>query len=807
MFTSVLRYALVACLSGLALPASLAQTLTENPPASSTIRLRYAAFDPLVGLPEVAAELRCGEEHGLWIVQFMSTPTEAGRSAIVDGGGEVIGYLPDNAYVVRMQPIEAAALRGGAEVRWVGPYHPAFRLQPELLRVKAYAHPQARRYHIVVADKQIDKPGLIDKVEEIGGRVDDAAAGSLLLGVTLTGPQLLQVAGLDEVLWIDLWTPAELDMDNARIQGGANYVESQAGYTGGGVHAHVYEGIEAGHMDFTGGAVNVLSNGMAQAHGHATAGVLFGNGASNPLVRGMAPDAGKFFTHFTSASASRYQVVSDLVNVHDVSHTTASWGSARTFFYTSISAATDDIIFDHDIGWTQSHSNSGVPDARPESWAKNIFSIGGVVHFDNSDPSDDSWGAGGAGTGPAFDGRIKPTLCAYADAIGTSDLTGSAGYSPANWFAGFGGTSGSTPMVAGHNVLAIQMFTDEVATGFGPFGNPLRVPGGTSHQNRPHFPTLKALQVISANQYAFTGASVDNRREHQGWGFPNLQNMWDDRAKTFIVDESDVLVQGQTRSYSITVGPGEPALRACLNWSEPPGNPAAASQLVNNLSLRLTSPDGTETFWGNHELENGVWSTAGGSEDVINSIECVFVQAPASGNWRVDVVASSIVQDNHVETPAVDADYGLVVTGGVVGLGAPICAGEPNSTGTGATLLLSGSSAVADMDLTVSIEHLPQNSLGYAVTSMETHLLLNPGGSMGNLCIAGATIGRFIGDVLDSGATGTASFSPDLAAFPSAAGSAPVLAGETRHFQYWYRDALGGSATSNFSSAQSLTFE
>jgi hypothetical protein len=87
-------------------------------------------------------------------------------------------------------------------------------------------------------------------------------------------------------------------------------------------------------------------------------------------------------------------VVSDLGNVHAVSHTMASWGSARTFFYTSISAATDDIIFDHDNGWNQSHSNSGVPEARPESWAKNIFSIGGVVHFDNSDPSDDSWGAG-----------------------------------------------------------------------------------------------------------------------------------------------------------------------------------------------------------------------------------------------------------------------------------------------------------------------------------------------------------------------------------------------------------------------------
>jgi hypothetical protein len=212
-------------------------------------------------------------------------------------------------------------------------------------------------------------------------------------------------------------------------------------------------------------------------------------------------------------------------------------------------------------------------------------------------------------------------------------------------------------------VLAIDMFSDEVVPGFGPFGNQLRVPGGTSHQNRPSAPTLKALQTISGAQYAFTGASSDNRREHQGWGFPNLQTMWDMRNKTFIVDEADVLTQGQTRSWAISVAAGEPSLRAALNWREPAGNPAASSHLINNLSLRVTAPNGT-VYWGNNGLNNGVWSVAGGSEDSVNSIEMVFVQNPAAGNWNVEVLATAIVEDNHVETVGIDADYGLVVTGG-----------------------------------------------------------------------------------------------------------------------------------------------
>ena len=567
MLSSILQATLVACVFGVSHPAEAPQPSTEAPQASianqrasSQIRLRYASFDPLISLPEVAAELRSKADQGLWIVQFAGTPTQVGRDAIIGLGGEVIGYLPDNAYVVRMQRGQAQALRGEGDVRWVGSYHPAFRLEPELLQGKVYSLPQADRYNIVVANKRTDKPGLMDKVEALGGLIDDEQVGSLLLEVTLTGPQLLQVAGLDEVLWIDRWTPAELDMDNARIQGGGDYVEAQAGYTGSGVNAHIYEGIEATHMDFTGGAINVRSNGSAQTHGHATAGIVFGNGSSNPAVRGMAPDAGKFYTTYTSVVGSRYQVVSDLVNTHNVSHTTASWGGARTFFYTSTSAESDDIVFDHDISWTQSQSNAGNQDSRPQAWAKNIFSIGGVRHNNNSNPNDDSWQAGGASIGPASDGRIKPTLCAYYDAIGTSDRTGSAGYSNGNWTSSFGGTSGATPIVAGHNVLAIQMFTDELTPGFGAFGNALRVPGGTSHQNRPHFPTLKALQVVSANQYAFTATSTDNRRRHQGWGFPNLQDMWDNRANTFIIDETDVLVQGQSSSFGIAVGAAEPEL-------------------------------------------------------------------------------------------------------------------------------------------------------------------------------------------------------------------------------------------------------
>ena len=654
----------------LAAAALVSTTLAvAQSPSRSSLHLKFATFDPAQGEVEVPEALRADGATGLWVVQFGRAPTDALREAVRRAGGEVLRYLPENAYVVRMDAAEAAAVRAQDPVRYVGAYHPAYRLDPELRDALAQGRDPSGdggvgRYYIVVADKHNDKPALAEGIRALGGKVRFDHPGSLLFEVELTAAQLRSAANLDQVLWIDRWTAVEFDMDNARIQGGGNYVESQGGFTGTGVNAHIYEGVEATHPDFTGGVTAVASGG-ASTHGHATAGIVFGNGTSNPAVRGMAPDAGKFYTH-AGATASRYQVVRDLVNIHNVSHTTASWGGGRTTQYTSTSADSDDIIFDHDIAWTQSQSNAGNQQSRPQAWAKNIFSIGGVAHRNNSFAGDDSWAAGNASTGPAADGRIKPTLCAYYDGIGTSDRTGSAGYSNGNWTSSFGGTSGATPIVAGHNVLAIEMFTDGV------FGNTVRNPGGSRHSNRPKFTTLKALQVASAAQYSFTASSSDNRREHQGWGFPDLRRMWDYRAKTYIVDESSVLSQGQSRRWDIQVGSGEPDLKICMTYADPAANPAASIARVNDLSLRVVDPNGV-TYWGNNGLNGGVWSVPGGSEDSINPIECVFVRNPAAGLWHVEVIATLVVQDSHVETPGVDADYGLVVSGGTgPGGGSPV---------------------------------------------------------------------------------------------------------------------------------------
>ena len=92
---------------------------------------------------------------------------------------------------------------------------------------------------------------------------------------------------------------------------------------------------------------------------------------------------------------------------------------------------------------------------------------------------------------------------------------------------------------------------------------------------------------------------------------------------------------------------------------------AATQQAINDLSMRVAAPDGT-LYVGNAGLEDEMWSVAGlGAFDTVNTIENVFVENPAAGEWFVEVRATAVVEDNHLETPEFDCDYALVAVGGV----------------------------------------------------------------------------------------------------------------------------------------------
>ncbi|MEZ6016273.1 MAG: hypothetical protein R3F49_14235 [Planctomycetota bacterium] len=143
-----------------------------------------------------------------------------------------------------------------------------------------------------------------------------------------------------------------------------------------------------------------------------------------------------------------------------------------------------------------------------------------------------------------------------------------------------------------------------------------------------------------------------------------------------------------------------------------------------------------------------------------------------------------------------------------VGPGTRYCTAVANSTGITAQMAASGSASVAQNNLVIEASRMPLNSFGFFLTSATQGLIANPGGSQGNLCLGGS-IGRYVGpgQIQNSGATGAISLAVDLTQHPTPTGLVSVQVGQTWNFTAWYRDVVGGSATSNFTDGYQILFQ
>ena len=172
-------------------------------------------------------------------------------------------------------------------------------------------------------------------------------------------------------------------------------------------------------------------------------------------------------------------------------------------------------------------------------------------------------------------------------------------------YAQFGGTSGATPMIAGHVGLIFEMWLKGDLPGLG--------------RDKPHASTIKALLLHSSDQYPFSDSKDDLSRFHQGWGFPNLERLYKDRKSLLIIDESKPLSMNQIYSGTYLVKDGE-VFKGTMVYRDPPASPGSTRARVNDLDLKFTSPSG-QVFWGNFGLREGQESQPNGTPDVIDTVD------------------------------------------------------------------------------------------------------------------------------------------------------------------------------------------
>lgn len=763
-----------------------------------TLQLRRASFDPLVSVPIFDKSMLPAGDN-IYIVQFVTQPLDEFRDAITQLGGSIYDYIGAHSYVVKLPGTSRDAAGQLPFVRWIGKLHGEFRLDGLILDgLNGGSLASSARYNVVVFERgPAQKDAVAGRIRSMGGSIDNMFPEGFRFEATLSPEMIVALTGMDEVAFIDPWGAPEQDIDIARQISGAVYIEPLGvpAFDGTGVRGEVMDGgFQSNHPEFLAGAgflpVTAHGSTSTDSHGTSTTGEIFSHGnlgtANSTQSRGICSKGQGFVSSYQTVT-DRYALTAELVNpslIYQAVFQSNSWGDPQTTQYTAKSQELDDIIFLNDIVICQSMSNTNSQNARPQAWAKNIVSVGGVMHQNTLQKSDDS--VSSATFGPAADGRIKPEFCHFYDSVFTTTTTST--YTPS-----FNGTSSATPIIAGYFGLFFQMWSQQA------FNNLVPNPGGTVFENRCHAMTAKAMMVNNASPYDWTagGAGAGLTRVHQGWGLIDVKNAYDRRLKTFVIDQTDLLVNLQTITYNFTVAAATPELRATLCYIDPAALPLANPTRKNDLSLKVTGPGGT-FYFGNNGLTAGLWSTSGGVANTKDTVENVFIQNPTAGAWTVDVIGSDINTDSAPNDPGVNARFALVVTGAdpVIPCAAPTtyCVAKLNSLGCLPSIGFAGTaSATAGSGFTVSGSNVRNLKPGLLIYGNNGQASTPFGG--GTLCINGAPK-RSIALNAGGSPTGddcTGVYSIDMNAFAvGALGGTPLAAltvvGSVIDCQFWGRD-------------------
>ena len=198
----------------------LAATLSTSAQVGETgvnIRLQRAVFDPLAsepGLPDgLRTEVWARDVSRYFLVQFMGPILEEWKQVVQGLGGEFFDYIPDFAFIVKMDEPTKAHIKELPFVQWVGFYHPAYKLHQDVEGLAAGMVPV-----VIQTFPHEDLVALLEMVEGLGGAVSSSHADGFggYIGATLPASSLRAVAQLHAVSWIEPYIAPRLHNDVAR---------------------------------------------------------------------------------------------------------------------------------------------------------------------------------------------------------------------------------------------------------------------------------------------------------------------------------------------------------------------------------------------------------------------------------------------------------------------------------------------------------------------------------------------------------------------------------------------------------------
>jgi hypothetical protein len=623
-------------------------------------------FDPREPPAEFAHELReegagarrAKQPRRAVIVQFIRPLTAEDRRRLQEEFRlQLSQYVPNLAYLERLAPDTIAALAEEELVRAYVPYDPAFKLAPTIGKVPFRTSERRALKEIlleILLFDDTDPAEVVDKLAESGASdivtFDDRSdRGPLRMRFRLEDPaRINDISRIEEVQWIEE-VPEVIEDDvgaAGAIQSGSATVQS---IWDRGLHG---EGQIIGIIDTSPVDINHCylrdspNNNPGPTHRkvqelrnssdtdptfHATfvAGCAAGDDIDDPgasagrgsawaarIVSGNQNDFGLVgvWSELSAASAAGARIHTN--SWHDK---TDDAGDPAKYNITAF--LVDLFTWRNEENLVLGSAGNTNEEQGPPGTAKNAICVAAA----QSDPNEMNLGDGNPG--PTADGRRKPDLVA----VGCNIRSARQGTRCSTSVRGCA-TSWATPHAAGAATLVRQYFTE----GWYPNGRPL-----AAFRMRPSGALLKGMLINSTID--MTGVS-GYPSDVEGWGLIRLENVLRFQSTGPILAlwdrwHSEGLSTGDTAVHGVDVISGRTPLKITLVWTDPQSLIHPDPSLVNDLDLRVTSPDG-QTFLGNNFVDGE--SVSGGTRDDLNTVEVVLIATPDIGRWTITIDAHRV---------------------------------------------------------------------------------------------------------------------------------------------------------------------
>ncbi|MEO7298709.1 MAG: S8 family serine peptidase [Verrucomicrobiota bacterium] len=279
------------------------KTIDQLSHDNKAILLRNALIDTGAGRVSIPNHLRAKGDPGSYIVQSKGPLTDIFRAQLAEAKAQIISYVPNNAYLVRMSRDNVEALRGIKSVQAILPFEPYYKLDTELLDLavknEALSLDQPVRVTWFPGQNEAGATALAGKGSVLSVDLKSSPFGPESIVAT---EDLVALANIPEVQGIEPFYERGLlnDLTRVRLGVSTNSLTSTPNYqnlTGSNVLVNVNDtSIDNGHPDltpriFVGPGV---TNTDEVGHGTHVAGIIASSGVNGPTganVPGSAPNA------------------------------------------------------------------------------------------------------------------------------------------------------------------------------------------------------------------------------------------------------------------------------------------------------------------------------------------------------------------------------------------------------------------------------------------------------------------------------------------------------------------------------------